>query len=422
MSDLLASFGKPFAYQVAAYRLRLLQLAPTTGWDKEIWKVQHDRAFMVAGAMKADILADLAAMVDKAIAQGGTLEEFRRDFRSMVEKKGWQISKPKPTDPEDPDKLPSKGYEAWRTKVIYKTNMATSRAAGCLAQLRAGGFKFFVYSHGASLEPREQHLAWDGLVLEADHPFWNTHAPPNGWGCSCYLTGARSRESAHRVGGKPEKQLPDGWNTIDAETGAPSGISKGWDYSPGASVSEMISAMATKTVHWPYEVAKAFMSSLPDANRDALAMSYRSLPSTEAAVDRFALAALLDDAKLAAAGQSALADYVTLGLLTDADAAIIKSTLGKSVDGFDFALSKFAVRHVVKQHGDELAEGRRGQIAISAADFRYLLETLNNPDEVTDDAGRIVVTKVIDKGTLRAIFERLAKRRMISLVTFMILK
>lgn len=253
MSDLLASFGKPFAYQVAAYRLRLMQLAPTTGWDKEIWKAQHDRAFMVAGAMKADILADLAAMVGKAIAQGGTLDEFRRDFRAMVAAKGWQISKAGQG---------TKGGEAWRTKVIYRTNMATSRAAGRLAQLRAGGFKFFVYNHGASLEPREQHLAWDGLVLEADHPFWDTHAPPNGWGCSCYLTGARSRESAHRVGGKPEKKLPPDWRMADTKTGAPFGISRGWDYSPGASVSHDVAIASQKIPKLPAEIGVDFAAAI----------------------------------------------------------------------------------------------------------------------------------------------------------------
>ncbi len=255
MSELLASFGKPFAYQVAAYRLRLMQLAPTTGWDKEIWQAQHDRAFMVAGAMKADVLADLAAMVDKSIAQGGTLEEFRRDFRAMVEQKGWQIS---------PAGQGTKGGEAWRTKVIYKTNMATSYAAGRMAQLRAGGYKFFVYRHGNSLEPRLQHLGWDGLVLEADHPFWDTHAPPNGWGCSCRIAGARSRESAHRVGGKPDKELPDNWKAIDPKTGAPVGLDRGWAYSPGARVSNVIAALAPKIMDLPAPLAADMVASWPD--------------------------------------------------------------------------------------------------------------------------------------------------------------
>lgn len=32
---------------------------------------------------------------------------------------------------------------------------------------------------------RPQHRAWDGIILPIDHPFWNTHYPPNDWGCRC---------------------------------------------------------------------------------------------------------------------------------------------------------------------------------------------------------------------------------------------
>ncbi len=249
MSDLTAIFGKPFAWQLAAWRIRLGNQITTAVWD-DLWQAQHDRAFTVAGALKAELLADLAAAVDKAITDGGTLESFRKDFRAIVERQGWHGWAGEGT----------KKGEAWRTKVIYKTNLATSYAAGRLAQLRDGGFDFFVYRHGGSLEPRVQHLAWDGLVLEADHPFWATHAPPNGWGCSCYITGARSREGAKRVGGKPDKELPDGWQTPDPRTGAPKGIDQGWAYAPGETVTD--------------EVAKAVrekLDALPDALAAALA-------------------------------------------------------------------------------------------------------------------------------------------------------
>ena len=32
---------------------------------------------------------------------------------------------------------------------------------------------------------RPEHRAWHGLILPIDHPLWDTHYPPNGWGCRC---------------------------------------------------------------------------------------------------------------------------------------------------------------------------------------------------------------------------------------------
>lgn len=228
-------FGQPFPEQLAAFRLRLGNLVPTRAWD-DISRAAHDRAFMVAGAMKADLLADLAQAVDKSIAEGRSLEEFRRDFRSIVEKHGWHGWTGEDTE----------GGRAWRTRVIYKTNARVSYAAGRLAQLRNGGFSWWVYFHGGSLDPRIIHLSWNGLALRPDHPFWQKHYPPNDWGCSCYVSGARSREGVKRLGGDPDKELEPGWDAIDRKTGLPQGLGKGWDYAPGASVSDTVTELAPK--------------------------------------------------------------------------------------------------------------------------------------------------------------------------------
>jgi hypothetical protein len=270
---LTAAFRRPFAFQVAAFRLRLQQLQPTMKWT-DVWQEGHDRAFMVAGVMKADILADLAAAVDKAISQGTSLEEFRRDFRKIVAEKGWIGGAGQGT----------KGGEAWRTRVIYRTNMASTYAAGRWAQLHAAGYPFIIYHHGNSLEPRVQHLAWDGLVLEADHPFWATHAPPNGWGCSCYVSGARTMDQARRLGGKPGKELPDGWQTRDPRTGAPKGIDKGWAYAPGASVADEIATMVkSKADTLPAPLAAEVLNR---AARLDVAMTERQVLSTIRKIDK----------------------------------------------------------------------------------------------------------------------------------------
>lgn len=224
---LRAAFRQPFREQIDAFRLRLGTLVPTARWD-DIWKAQHDRAFMVAGAAKADLLADLAAAVDRAVTDGVPFDQFRTEFLDIADRHGWRGWTGDESDRR----------RTWRAMTIYRTNLRTSYMAGRHAQLVEGGFRYWVYRHGGSAEPRVQHLGWDGLILPPDHPFWATHFPPNGWGCSCYVIGARSMRSAVRRGGKPELTLPDNWADIDPATGEPRGLDRGWGYAPGATVTD----------------------------------------------------------------------------------------------------------------------------------------------------------------------------------------
>jgi len=250
--ELRGIFRQPFAEQLTAWRLRLGHLVPTSRWD-DLRHNAHDRAFMVAGAVKADLLADLARAVDRAISEGTGYDAFRAEFQDIVERHDWHG-----WTGEDSER----GRE-WRMRTIYRTNLQTTYMAGRLAQLRESGFKYWVYRHGGSLHPRLHHLAWDGLILPADHPFWLTHFPPNGWGCSCRVFGARSIAAAIRRGGNPRLKLPANWNVPDPATGRPAGIGPGWDYAPGAGTADLIPVMAEKATDWPAGITEAFLAELP---------------------------------------------------------------------------------------------------------------------------------------------------------------
>jgi hypothetical protein len=285
--ELRGAFGRPFAEQVAAFRLRQADLVGTRAWD-DLLHAQHDRAFVVAGAMKAELLADLAEAVRKGIEDGTSLEEFRRDFRRIVERHGWHGWTGEGT---------AKG-EVWRTRVIYQTNMRTSYMAGRRAQLEAGGYRFWVYRHSNAREPRLHHLAWDGLALPPDHPFWATHYPPNGWGCGCRVFGARTEAGIRRMGGDPGKRLPEGWDAADPRTGAPRGIDKGWDYAPGASVADdILATMGRKAKALPpplaLDLAEAVVPRLPAPAGARLAAALPA-PAEDERLTRFH--AFFDDA------------------------------------------------------------------------------------------------------------------------------
>ena len=375
-SSVSGVFRRPSSEQVAYFRRKLGRLVPTQRWD-DMLGAAHDDGFMVAGATKADLLTDLGAAVDRAITEGKSLDAFRKDFRSIVAKHGWTGWTGEG----------SVRGEAWRVKVIYSTNAYTSYAAGRFAQLQAGKFPFWVYRHGGSLEPREQHLSWDGLVLEPDHPFWRTHYPPSDWGCSCYALGARSESAAKRLGGDPAKTLPANWNAVDPKTGAPVGIGRGWNYAPGASVSELVQAMAGKVRHWDHAVAKAFMQDLPPERADALSDAYRSLPSTADDARRYAQRVLAGTDE-GTADMAPLPPVRTLGLVRSEQAGQLGREMeGVGVSGFDFSLDPFAIQHVRKEHGDPKTEASRGQRVAQAEDYARLPQLLNLAGSY-EDAGK----------------------------------
>lgn len=234
-------FGTPFAAQIEHLRQKLN--LPTQRWDDLIGRA-HDKAFVVAGAAKADLLADLHTAVLTHATDGAGLNAFRKDFQAIVAKHGWTGWTGEGT---------TEG-EAWRTRVIYQTNMATSYAAGRWAQMtdpevvKLHPYWRYLHSDGA-LNPRQQHLAWHGLTLPWDHPFWKTHFAPNGYGCQCRITSVTRKEgeASARAGlGEP----PAGWDAINTATGEQQGIGKGFGYAPGASLQEemrhLVDAKAAK--------------------------------------------------------------------------------------------------------------------------------------------------------------------------------
>ncbi len=223
-----------FEAQIEAIRLRTANRIPTERWT-DVLRNGHDRAFVVAGAMKGDLLADLARAVEAAITEGKSLGWFREQFDAIVDQRGWAY----------------RGERNWRTRVIYTTNLRTSYATGRLAQLRDPELKkaapYWMYKHGGSADPRPQHLAWDGLTLPADDPWWQQHYPPNGWGCSCYVV-AVSAEQAGRLGGRIESPPAD----------PPGAIDPGWDYMPGNTVAdELRRTLEEKVAQLPSELGAA---------------------------------------------------------------------------------------------------------------------------------------------------------------------
>jgi hypothetical protein len=220
-------FGTPFQAQIE-YLKNKLNL-PSQAWD-DIQGAVHDRALIVAGAAKADLLNDLHQALNRGASDGGGERTFTKDFRSIVAKNGWTGWTGEGTP----------AGEAWRARIIYQTNMSTSYWAGRYKQmtdpevLKLHPYWRYIHADGI-VHPRPQHLAWHGLTLLASDPFWTTHFAPNGWMCHCRITSvsqAEGERSAKAGLGEP----PAGWDAIDPKTGEQIGIDKSFGYAPGANV------------------------------------------------------------------------------------------------------------------------------------------------------------------------------------------
>ncbi|HCF0036658.1 hypothetical protein MU694_12250 [Pseudomonas aeruginosa] len=222
----LRATSLPFAEQNQFFR-RKLNL-PTNAWT-DIYAREHDYAFVVAGANRDDLVQDFRQAVEKAIADGTTLEEFRRDFDRIVAKYGWSY----------------RGGRNWRSRVIYETNMRSSYMAGRLEQLMAVREErpYWQYLHSDAVEhPRPKHESWNGLVLRWDDPWWQYHFPINAWGCQCSVR-ALSEDDLRRMGKDgPDEAPPIVWqartigqNSPDGPrvVEVPEGIDPGFEYMPG---------------------------------------------------------------------------------------------------------------------------------------------------------------------------------------------
>jgi phage gp29-like protein len=215
LPSLMAVFKLPFKEQESFFKKKLN--VPTLRWT-DLWKEQHTKAFSVAGAYKDDLLTDFRGAVDKAITEGTTLAEFRKDFDGIVARNGWSYN----------------GSRNWRSEVIYSTNIRTAHAAGRWEQLNdpavQKAFPYLEYRHGNSIHPRPEHLAWNGITLPRDDPWWNTHYPPNGWGCKCTVLASTRRDQQKAAANGMATAPP---SPINPQTGEPVGIDKGWGYNVG---------------------------------------------------------------------------------------------------------------------------------------------------------------------------------------------
>ena len=102
------------------------------------------------------------------------------------------------------------------------------------------------------------------------------------------------------------------------------------------------------------------------------------------------------------------------------NAELILEKTGMDVAGFTRVLDNYGVRHTIKQHGDQVKESRRGQVAVVLNDFGLIPLITAQPDNVFADGknkiGRdvIVFVKVIDGIGYRHVEEIRGKHKLVA--------
>ena len=150
-------------------------------WDwRDTEAANHIRSFTVAKAMETDILVEIRTAVDAAIRDGETFHDFRGRLEPFLQRKGWWGRK-------EIDGRTVQLGSVRRLRTIFETNIRTSYSHGRWQRIQRikDARPYLMYAAVRDSRTRPQHRAWDGTVLPVDHPFWDTHCPPNGWGCRC---------------------------------------------------------------------------------------------------------------------------------------------------------------------------------------------------------------------------------------------
>jgi SPP1 gp7 family putative phage head morphogenesis protein len=216
----------------------------------DLWKDAHARSFTVAKTAKLDVLNDIRALVDKALANGITFAQFQKELKPQLQKKGWWGKKERVNE-ETGEITEYMAGSPRRLKTIYQTNLQTAYMAGRYkGQMDAAAdlpyIQYIAVMDGRTTDTcRDMH----GRVFRADDPIWNSLYPPNHWGCRA-RTRSLTERMVQREGlkvessdgrivtqevtvGKGDKARKETVTGLKLANGNTFWAGPGWDYNPG---------------------------------------------------------------------------------------------------------------------------------------------------------------------------------------------
>lgn len=168
----------------------------------------HDHAFTVAKMMDVDLLGQVRASLDSAMANGTQFKEWADSLVPVLQSAGWWGRK-EVLDPLTGNVIVAQLGSPWRLETIFRTNMQSAYAVGQWQEIaeQSDIAPFLMYDAVDDYRTRPLHASWDRKVLPVSSTWWKTHYPPNGWNCRCGVIQLDATE-VKRLG-LSQSEIPD---------------------------------------------------------------------------------------------------------------------------------------------------------------------------------------------------------------------
>lgn len=335
----------------------------------EIMHGAHHRAFTVAKITQLDLLSDVQESLAYAAKSGLGFDEWKKSLLPTLAKKGWLGN----VDAKDPKtgEIKQIYVGSRRLKNIYNTNMRVAYAVGAYEEAMNSDAQFLRYTAVLDSKTRASHRALHGVILPKDHPFWDTHYPPNAWNCRCKARAYTKQELKSR-GWSITENIP----SVEPHTD--------WAYNVGktdnldAVFADKVEKLKDKAVSKDfYKNAKAFLGEL-ERKRNL----YVWQSGLDEAVEQIIVK---DDPKTPI-------NMVQVGLLSEAIANAASKILGLDVNSGGIILTKDRLIH---------ASPKRK----STYEHAFRVEEIRQIVKILDDQNNAYVDTRDDKNNIVFIFK-----------------
>lgn len=178
-----ASFNLPPLQALGFFRDKGLR----TSFDwRDVFGEEHAASFTVAKMMDTDMLADVYASLEDALARGVPYREWADGITPLLQARGWW-GRQAVVDPVSGQVVVAQLGSPSRLQLIFRQNLQSAYAVGAWDQIQdqAELAPYLLYDAVDDHRTRPEHAALDNQVHPVASPFWRTYYPPNGWNCRC---------------------------------------------------------------------------------------------------------------------------------------------------------------------------------------------------------------------------------------------